>query len=271
MKKTLTCLLAALMVLAGTLLLATRARADTWGDLTYTISGGKVTIKDCRVSTSGLLEIPSSIKGYPVTGIGSEAFDSCTGLTGITIPDGVTSIGNMAFWNCTGLTSVTIPDSVTSIGWGAFKYCAGLRSVTIGSSVVSIGKYAFSGCTGLKNVYITDPVAWCKIEFSSNDANPMYHGSSLHILDEVGEEVTKLVLDDTVKVIPDYGFKNAKQLISVMIPDSVTSIGNSALSGCTELKDVYYSGTEEQWELILNKTGNEDIILTAIHYSYPDT
>jgi len=63
---------------------------------------------------------------YIVTSIGESAFSGCTGLTSITIPDGVTTIGDYAFENCTGLTSITIPNSVTSIGPNAFAGCTGL-------------------------------------------------------------------------------------------------------------------------------------------------
>jgi len=121
-----------------------------------------------------------------VTSIGSGAFDSCSGLTSVTINsnsiisntssesnlknifgsqvksyiigDGVTSIGNRAFYGCSGLTSVTIPNSVTSIGSYAFYNCSGLTSVTIGNSVTSIGDYAFSYCSGLTSITIPNSV-----------------------------------------------------------------------------------------------------------------
>ena len=87
-----------------------------------------------------------------VTSIGESAFDSCAGLTSITIPDSVTSIGNNAFYNCTGLTSITIPDSVTSIGEHAFNNCSSLTNITIPDSVTSIGDQAFFICLSLTSV-----------------------------------------------------------------------------------------------------------------------
>jgi hypothetical protein len=82
--------------------------------LTYVIKGNSVTITDCVATAVGALVIPSSYNGNTVTAIGESAFDDCSGLTSVTIPDGVTSIGVRAFRRCSGLTSVTIPGSVTS-------------------------------------------------------------------------------------------------------------------------------------------------------------
>ena len=71
----------------------------------------------------GHIVLPSTVNGYSVTSIGEYAFQNCTNLTSITIPEGVTSIGSSAFYYCTGLTSVTIPEGVTSIGGRAFSGC----------------------------------------------------------------------------------------------------------------------------------------------------
>ena len=103
--------------------------------------------------------IPSTVNyndvTYSVTSIGNSAFERCTGLTSITIPNSVTSIGEAAFEDCTGLTSIEIPNSVTSIeilnsvtsiGRYAFSGCTGLTSITIPNSVTSIGYGAFYGC-----------------------------------------------------------------------------------------------------------------------------
>ena len=113
---------------------------------------------------TGKVSIPSQVtcvddnKTYSVTGIYEGAFSGCTGLTSVTIQEGVTSIGDDAFFGCTGLESVTIPSSVTSIEDRAFFGCTGLTSVTIPEGVTSIGNKAFYGCTGLSSVTIPSSV-----------------------------------------------------------------------------------------------------------------
>ena len=104
----------------------------------------------------GDIEIPSDFTHYDtywfVTSIGDDAFNGCTGLTSVTIPDGVMSIGEYAFNGCGGLTSITLPNRVISIGEGAFFGCNGLTSIAIPNSVKSIEKVAFAWCTGLTSI-----------------------------------------------------------------------------------------------------------------------
>ena len=111
---------------------------------------------------SGDVTIPETITVdnvvHNVTSIGDYAFEECSSLTSITIPNSVTSIGEWAFSYCSGLTSVTIPNSVTSIGEYTFYECSGLTSVTIPNSVTSIGNWAFSGCGGLTSITIPNSV-----------------------------------------------------------------------------------------------------------------
>ena len=170
-----------------------------------------------------------------VTSIGSSAFQYCYGLTSINIPNSVTSIGGSAFSSCSKLTSVTIPNSVTSIGENAFQYCSGLTSVTIGNSVTSIGNSAFYSCSKLTSVHITDIAAWCRISFYNAYSNPLYYAKHLFM---DGKEITDLVIPNSVTSIGERAFSGCLGLTSVTIPNSVTSIGDFAFSGCSSVTSV---------------------------------
>ena len=117
----------------------------TYNKTTYKVTSiGEKAFNWCSDLTS--VTIPES-----VASIGDNAF-SMSGLTTVTIPKSVTSIGASAFSGCSGLTLVTLSEGVTSIGEGAFMLCEGLISVTIPASVTSIGESAFSLCSGLTSV-----------------------------------------------------------------------------------------------------------------------
>ena len=218
-----------------------------------------------------------------VTSIDRSAFDGCTNLTSVSIGNSVTSIDDYAFYDCSKLTSITIPDCVTSIGQGAFRGCAGLTtlnwnaiackttvsydpeifkgcsslttlnignnvkiipssvfrcdrltSVTIGNSVTNIGDGAFYGCSNLSNIYYVGDVAgWCGI---SGLDSLMSSSRTLYISDKKVEGF--LIIPDSVTSIGNYAFYGCSGLTSVTIGGSVMSIGDWAFYNCSSLTSI---------------------------------
>jgi len=189
-------------------------------DYNYTTNNGTITITK-YTGSGGAVTIPDTTNGLPVTSIGAEAFESCTSLTSVTIPNSVTSIGNYAFNGCTSLTSVTIGNSVTSIGDEAFADCTSLTSVTVPNSVTSIGDYAFASCSSLTSVTI------------GNSVTSIGHGAFADCT-----SLTSVTVPNSVTNIGDFAFASCTSLTSVTIPTSVTSIGSGAFQNCTSLTNV---------------------------------
>lgn len=154
------------------------------------------------------------------------------GITDYTIPNGVTVIGGSAFARCRTLTNLTIPNSVTSIEGYAFEDCVGLTSITIGQNMSEIYGGAFSGCDNLDK-FITSGNG---IYTTLDNGNLLMKGTEIVAFAPYG--ITEYVIPEGVTSIGDSAFCDCRGLTSITIPDSVTSIGSKAFIGCSYISEV---------------------------------
>lgn len=242
------CILTSLLIVSP--LTVSAENKFTEGIYTYVVSGGKAKITDCKSYASGAITIPSSLGGYPVTSIGFEAFSHCTGLTKIIIPDTITTISGYAFYNCSSLTNITIPYTITTIYNYTFYGCNSLTDITIPDSVTVIGDVAFSHCCNLTNVTIGKNVTTIgRSAFSYCD------------------RLTSITLPNCVTKIDDYAFYWCDSLTSIIIPASITEVGDDAFQYCN-LTDIYFIGTQEQWNNINIGSNNTSLSNATIHCNY---
>ena len=185
---------------------------------------GSLAFENCSSLTS--IEIPNS-----VTSIGDHAFGECSSLTSIEIPNSVTSIGSSTFYNCSSLTSIEIPNSVTYIGSSAFSSCSSLTSIEIPSSVTSIGENVFYGCSSLTSIIVESGNT---VYDSRDNCNAIIETATNTLI--VGCQNT--VIPNTVSFIGDYAFHGCSSLTSLEIPSGIISIGDNAFEGCSSLTSI---------------------------------
>lgn len=210
--------------------------------------------------------------GYEVIGIAKNAFQGCAEIKSITTPDGMQFIEEMAFAGCTTLESVTIADSVTqlstmlfvnceslktvklpsgitNINWQLFSYATGLEKIIIPDTVESIDPYAFEHCTSLKSIEIPPSVQF------------IGHGAFRNC-----ENLTFIILPEGITEIKMETFNQCNSMTGIVIPKSVTVIEQQAFWVCKNLKDIYYTGTQEEWDAISVGSLNYELDSVTVHF-----
>ena len=150
----------------------------------------------------------------PVTRIGYAAFEQCSSLKEITLPESVTDIGDYAFAK-TSLTSVTLPKNVVRIGESAFWCCNSLTEITIPAGVTIIGECAFRGCRSLKSIILPDGI--------TDIGQGFFDGCIM---------LNNIIIPDKVTNIGNKAFQNCIFLFSATIPMNVLNIGYDVFKGC---------------------------------------
>ena len=238
----------------------------TVGNLIYTvIDFNSVKVSGCSDSATSLV-IPPTVTDnnsitYNVTSIESYAFLYNNRLNSVTLPNSITYIGEFSFYWCTNLDSIVIPNSVTTIDDYAFSGCSSLRSLVISNSVTTIDESAFHGCTSLSTVTIPNSVTTIGFWAFKDVKHIIYHGTASgspwgawnmngFVENEfIYNDSTKTTLigymgDNTNVVIPngvitiERAFYKNTNITSVIIPNSVTTIGNNTFYSCSNLTSI---------------------------------
>lgn len=174
--------------------------------------------------------------------IGMAAFEYCSSLADIVLPEGVTTIARSAFWGCSSLSRIDLPEGVTTIGHSAFYGCEKLSSVKLPNSLTTIEGFAFSGCNGL-TITIPDNVeSMSMLTFSDcTGLDITIPGRFLtKIENPIGSNCkdVRVTIAEGTTVIEEYAFQKRPGIVSVTIPESVTSIGHAAFWQCSGLTDI---------------------------------
>ena len=182
-----------------------------------------------------------------VTNIENGTFRACSSLKSIALSENVTIIGKSAFEGCRSLIHINIPNRVVSIGTNAFLCCRSVSSITIGNSVTRIDLYAFARCKSLTSI------VWhahnCAV-IPNPDINFMTYPPYFYPFYYIRTQITSFTFGDRVKHIPACLCFGMENLTSIIIPNSVTSIGDRAFEGCNSLAKISYLGTKDEWNKI---------------------
>ncbi len=184
-----------------------------------------------------------------VTVIGEDAFRNCQNLWNITIPESVETIDDFAFSDCYALRSIQIPDSVELIGTGAFSACINMTAAELPSGMTSIPNSLFVSCWSLREIEIPESVT---VIYS-------YAFSECKALQQVE-------LPDGVTNIMGLAFDGCESLTAVGLPVSLDQVLYGAFMNCTALSDVFYGGTEVEWDEVIVSSENDPLLAATFHY-----
>lgn len=217
-------------------------------DAVYADIGGGITSL-AESLFSGHEKLQTVVLDAQVKELGDYAFNNCTALTSISMPDGgLTSIGSCAFNGCTALESCIIPESVQSFGSSVFAGCTALKSLILSASPESF----HWGLMGTTCITSAGPIgSGCDFQFAWTDRIPEHAFYRCLGLKEViiPETVTELGIEafrncsaletvqlpDGLEVLPEHIFWDCVSLKDFELPSGLTGIETGAFSGCTSL------------------------------------
>ena len=190
------------------------------------------------------LETPSEYNGLPIERIREGAFENCTNLTSVTIPDGVRYIDERAFYGCSKLTGIAIPASVMYVENEAFANCTNLKSVTFADDVYMLANSAFSGCNLIDTITCPTNAILTALLRTKNDCLKTFILSGGESIPENSfnfhTDIKSVVISNGISSVGRMAFYGCTSLEEIEFGDCVTSIGYEAFYGCTNLTSVTF-------------------------------
>lgn len=191
-----------------------------------------------------------------VTELGIRAFEGCCSLESVTLPKSIRTIKDYAFSNCTELKSINIPEGVTEIKEGTFSGCEKLENVTLPNTLETIGTSAFYDCNSLSSITIPDSVK--NIEKQAFEYTGLTSITIPGSIEKLGANAfsecvylnTVMIYNGALTELSSTCFDKTYHIKNLHIPLSLKSIGYYAFPGYYPMINVYYAGTEEQWNEI---------------------
>lgn len=164
--------------------------------------------------------------------IAYEAFNGCSGLVDIVLPNGLSTIGGAAFKDCAALENIIIPEGVTEIEAYAFSGCRNLKSVSLPSTLEKLGESVFFGCSSLTTIT-------CKSSNYKFEEGVLYNADKTELIKYLSTNTDKLYeVPESVKKISSYAFQGATELQYVTIGNNVEEIGYAILDGCDNVEEL---------------------------------
>ena len=198
----------------------------------YLILDGKATVSGhtFQIKNKASILPKITIKGqdYDVTSINQEAFFYCTSLESITIPNSIITIGDRAFYECGSLTNLVIPNSVVSIGISAFCQCDSLEELSLPFTDTYLGYYFGASYEQDSERAVPESLKKVIITGGTEIVSKAFYYC---------QYIESVIIPSSVTTIGDYAFAACYALTDVEIPSSVLSIGNYAFLSCMAFED----------------------------------
>lgn len=239
---------------------------ETTGTLTISGSGDMMDFHDASYAPwyeyLKQYKIKKIVIENGITSISDDAFMYDLSLESVSLPESLVSIGDYAFMGDINLKDVSLPQGIESLGTAAFYDC-GFLNIYIPAGLSTIGESAFFSCDKLYEITVDSQNA----AFFSDEFGVLYSQNIL-IQYPAGNKRTSYEIPNNVTKIGRGAFYGSQNLTSITFTSNIANIDNNAFGFCDNLKDVYFIGTEEQWNKInINKIGNYNLTDATIHYT----